>query len=268
MSRPESSPAAALSPEAEAQIRAFIRRNFGLRGTLSLHRHALGWDLLRAPANVLLAGLAFVVRVTIWLLHRLGARRAGEGLGRIRLAFPTAVAREIDRRLRDELLAPLGLLPEEAALRSYAEIRAATGEMTATAGTLGTGAAFKTLTPGVISLAPLIAGIIAQSAAIAAFPLGGMLGAWWYGVFPPRPDAQLIAICVVALMSCFALVSTFAGLVADPLQALLGIHRWRLRRLVRALSAPGGRMPAPEHGMARAGDLADMAVNLKRFLGL
>ncbi|WP_172330869.1 DUF6635 family protein [Mangrovicoccus sp. HB161399] len=254
-----------LPPEAEAQIRAFIRRNFGLRGTLSLHRHALGWDLLRAPANVLLAGLAFLVRVAIWLLHKIGFKRAGARLGRIRLAFPTALSREIDRRLREELLAPLGLLPEETALRSYAEVRAATGEMTATASAIGTGAAFKTLTPGVISLAPLIAGVIAQSAAIAAFPLGGMFGAWWYGVFPARPDPQLIAICAVALMTVFALVSTFAGLVTDPLQALLGIHRWRLRRLVAALSMPGRGMPTPEHGIARAGDLADMAVNLKRF---
>ncbi|WP_138470479.1 DUF6635 family protein [Poseidonocella sp. HB161398] len=254
-----------LPPEAEAQIRAFIRRNFSLRGTLSLHRHALGWDLLRAPANVLLAGLAFLVRVVIWLLHRIGMKRAGSRLGRLRLAFPTALSREIDRRLRDELLAPLGLLPEETALRSYAEVRAATGEMTATAGAIGTGAAFKTLTPGVISLSPLIAGVIAQSAAIAAFPLGGMAGAWWYGVFPARPDPQLIALCAVGLLTLFALVSTFAGLVTDPLQALFGIHRWRLRRLVAVLSMPGRNLPTPEHGMARAGDLADMALNLKRF---
>ncbi|WP_145962967.1 DUF6635 family protein [Mangrovicoccus ximenensis] len=137
--------------------------------------------------------------------------------------------------------------------------------MTATASAIGTGAAFKTLTPGVISLAPLIAGVVAQSAAIAAFPLGGMAGAWWYGVFPARPDPQLIALCAVALITVFALVSTFAGLITDPLQSLLGIHCWRLRRLVRALSTPGGQLAAPEHGMARAGDLADMAVNLKRF---
>ncbi|MCY4500924.1 MAG: hypothetical protein OXE57_05125, partial [Alphaproteobacteria bacterium] len=34
----------------------FVRRNFRLRGTLELHRRAVGRDLLRAPANIALAG--------------------------------------------------------------------------------------------------------------------------------------------------------------------------------------------------------------------
>ena len=36
----------------EAEVRRFVRHRFGLRGTLRLHRAALGWDLLRAPVNV------------------------------------------------------------------------------------------------------------------------------------------------------------------------------------------------------------------------
>ncbi len=33
----------------EAEVRRFVRARYGLRGSLALHRHALGWDLLRAP---------------------------------------------------------------------------------------------------------------------------------------------------------------------------------------------------------------------------
>ena len=36
------------------RVAAFVDRHFGLIGALRLHRHALGLDLLRAPANVLL----------------------------------------------------------------------------------------------------------------------------------------------------------------------------------------------------------------------
>lgn len=252
-------------------VRGFIRQNFGLRGTLRLHRHALGWDLLRAPANVLLALPGFAIRLIIWGLTRSGRVTLAGRLARLRLAFPTALAREVDRRLRDDLLSPLDILPTEAPLRTYADIRNATGEITATAGTLGTGAMFKTLTPGVISLSPLIAGALAQGSAVAAFPLGATLGSAWYGVFPADPSTGLVALCVIGLMVIFSIVATFAGVLTDPLQAVLGVHRWRLMRLVRTLDTiahPEDMPPnfaAPEHGVARSADIAELMVTLHRF---
>lgn len=257
--------------QARPLVRAFIRKNFSPAGTLRLHRHALGWDLLRAPANVLLAVPALLLRLSIWGLTRAGCPGIAGRLARLRLAFPTALSREIDRRLRDELLGPLDILPTEGPLRTYADIRNATGEMTATAGTLGAGAVLGTLTPGVISLSPLIAGAVAQGSAVAAFPLGATLGATWYGLFPPDPGIGLVCISVIGLMVIFSLVATFSGVLTDPLQSALGLHRWRLMRLVRVLDTIAHHadetadLAAPEHGLARSADVAELMVTLHRL---
>ena len=37
------------------RVDAFVDRHFTLVGSLALHRRAIGWDLLRAPANLFLA---------------------------------------------------------------------------------------------------------------------------------------------------------------------------------------------------------------------
>src|SRR5439155_19071150 len=55
-----------------ARIDAFVDRHFTFAGSLALHRYALGWDLVRAPVNLFLAGPALAVK-----LAALGARRLG-----------------------------------------------------------------------------------------------------------------------------------------------------------------------------------------------
>jgi Family of unknown function (DUF6635) len=37
------------------RVDAFVDHHFSLAGSLALHRKALGWDVLKAPANILLA---------------------------------------------------------------------------------------------------------------------------------------------------------------------------------------------------------------------
>lgn len=37
----------------EARVEDFVREHYSLRGSLRLHRHALGWDILRVPLNIL-----------------------------------------------------------------------------------------------------------------------------------------------------------------------------------------------------------------------
>src|SRR5438105_11181959 len=44
------------------RIDLFVDRHFTLAGSLELHRRAIGWDLLRAPANLFLAGPALFVK--------------------------------------------------------------------------------------------------------------------------------------------------------------------------------------------------------------
>ena len=64
-----------------------------------------------------------------------------------------------------------------------------------------------------------------------------------------------------------AFVTTFAGLVADPVQVATGTHRRRLERLFRRLADRAGPEGlAREHVAARLGDIGDLAFNLIRFL--
>lgn len=252
-------------------IEQFVSRNFSLWGSLKLHRHAIGWDLLRAPANVSLAPLFLLQRLAGLTLGALHLHRAAGWVTARPLMFRTAIAEELDRRLHRDLLTPLDLVPQSAVL-DYVATRNATNEIAATLGTIGFGAAtLKSLTPGVLSLAPTLAAVMAQGVAVAAFPLGGALGAVWYSAFPSKIPTSMIVVTALGLILLIALISTFAGLAMDPLQRFLGLHQRRLRRLVDALAAerdaPGsGRFSAPEHYVARSGDLADAAVNALRWL--
>ena len=71
----------------------------------------------------------------------------------------------------------------------------------------------------------------------------------------------------IVLAVAGSLVTTFAGLVADPVQVWTGTHRRRILRLLdrldRAEDAPGIER---EHLLARAGDLSDAVLMLWRNL--
>jgi hypothetical protein len=86
------------------RIRPFVDRNFSLRGTLQLHRAAIGWDIARAPLNLTMAapqvGLLLAARVA----GKLGASRTAQRLGSTRLVVHTAVSKELAWRLHADLL--------------------------------------------------------------------------------------------------------------------------------------------------------------------
>ena len=88
------------SAERLAAVRRFVRARYGLRGTLALHRQALGWDLLRAPVNVALSPVFLILRLAAALLSRLGARRAGAWLAARRIFLTSNVARRITADLQ------------------------------------------------------------------------------------------------------------------------------------------------------------------------
>ena len=86
------------------RVTAFVDRHFGLIGALRLHRHALGLDLLRAPANVLLVVPYLSMQLGGATLRRLGARHAARRLSSRTPFLDTDVARELTWRLYSELL--------------------------------------------------------------------------------------------------------------------------------------------------------------------
>jgi hypothetical protein len=296
------------------RVNSFIDRNFSLRGALRLHRAALGWDILRAPFNLTMAGPQIGVLLAGRAAHKLGASRFATKLGRARLTVDTAVGRELAWRMHVDLLelpyrdgdreATKDALAEtilsdprvaaaiaptleaiaaggddpalrkrlENAMTEYTRTRAAATEITTALLTLSGGAlAVQKLTPGALSLGPTLAAAIAQQSAVMSFPLGGALGSMWYTMFPVVPSAALVAGLTGGLVVASTIVSAFAGVVADPVQRQLGLHRLRLQRMLDALerqmqdpSAPG--FAVHDHYVARLLDLFDISGALLRAL--
>ena len=99
------------------------------------------------------------------------------------------------------------------------------------------------------------------------FALGDTLGRAWYWAFPVELSPLYVIATGVMLAVAGSLVTTFAGLVADPLQVATGTHR---RRILRLLDRLDRAQPGPglerEHLLARAGDLSDAALMIWRNL--
>ena len=259
-----------------AAVTRFVRGRYGPRGTLRLHRAALGWDLLRAPVNVILSPAFLLVRLTGWMLSRLGARRAGAWLAGRRVFLASDMGRVIQADLI-RLIADLdaqGIGPDAPPdtvrhhAAALAETRNAVAEITTSLIVLAGGwLLFNRATPGLISLAGPLAELRARSTAVSDFLLGDTLGRAWYRAFPVELSPWQVILTGVALAVAGSLVTTFAGLIADPVQVMTGTHRRRILRLLarldRAESGPGIER---EHLLARAGDLSDALLILWRSL--
>ena len=277
------------------RVDGFAAAHFGVRGTLRIHRAALGLDLLRAPANLFLAVPHLVKALAAAFAGRIGAAGLAASLERIPLQFRTDVEREVERLVRAELLGAEGAGRARDASRAERAIRATLGERdVAASGSGGEDAAgprlaaasqelcgafdahrdevvgtrlagdlaryvgartpaaeittacvsaaagaalFHQLTPTAFSLGPSLAALRAQQAAIDAFPLGPAVGRAWHAVFPADASLPMVVAVTAALLVAMSLLAAFAGIVADPVQRLLGIHRRRLRRLVDVAGA-------------------------------
>lgn len=292
-----------------AGIDGFVQRQFTWPGTFRLHRAALGLDILRAPVNVVLSPILLLTRGAAFLCRKLGARAAAAWLGQRRILLRTAVAARVEALIVTDLLNlpmppgcsardPLALQHailaapqfremirsrdsvEEAralgervagALAEYAGTRSAVAEITTSLCALVVGGlVFHTITPGMVSMAPGIAGAVSRTAAIASFPLGETMGGLWYGAFPVGAPRWMVAGTIGALVMLGSVVAAFAGVLADPVQSWLGIHRRRLARLIDTLetelAGTGGRpFAAREHAYARLLDVWDAVASVLRL---
>ncbi len=259
-----------------ARVPGFVRAQFLWPGALRLHGAALGADVLRAPLNIVLAPLVLVVRGLGWLVARVGWVRFGGWLSTRRVLLRTAVAARVAAAIRRDLLGMDAThLPDPLAARidsliaDYTATRSAVGEITTALATLVLGGiAFQALTPGLASLAPGLAQSMAETRAIEEFPLGQGLGGLWYGLFPVGAPPWMIAAALVALVMAGAVVTAFAGVIADPVQVWTGLHRNRLFRLIDSVTAAAQGEDRPfasrEHLFARAFDLLDSGLTLLR----
>lgn len=261
----------------DASVRLFVRETFGPLGTLKLHRHAIGLDLLRAPLNVALAPVFLLTRLSALLCRLFRMPRAANWLGSRRILLPTRVSQEVGKRVtglirqlsvQGALKAPDGSMAEHA-IADYAGVRSAVAEITTTCIILVIGyLIFQTATPGIISMAAPVAEMQAHQRAVEGFWAGQRLGRAYYGVFGTHLTVwQVVGTGVVLAMGA-SLITTFAGILADPLQVLTGTHRRRLLRLLRrienAATAPGTL--EKEHIAARAADITDIVLNIWRAI--
>jgi hypothetical protein len=263
-----------------ARIPHFAARHFGWRGTLRLHRRALGFDLLRAPLNVLLVGPALSVRVLAWLCRCLGLLQMAAWLARRDLFVETELSRTIADLILGELLGVTDAsraLPADRRervrdlLAEYVAARHAMAEFAAGFVAIAVGLTLvHALTPSAISLGPLLAREMAQQEAIEGFWLGSWAGAIYHGWFPAMATWPEVVATTLAVMACFAVLATFMGLLTDPMQQLLGLHRRRLEHLVNtferiALGEPDVALGLPDPYLARVTDLADVVLMAMRL---
>src|SRR5207248_1207875 len=151
-----------------------------------------------------------------------------------------------------------------AAIETYLGSRTAAAEIATGFVAAGLGALMvKQATPGLVTLSSAVAAMIAQQMAIAAFPLGVGLGGLWYGLFPAAASPGLFAITTAGVFLGGAMLAAFSGVITDPLQRRLGLHRGRLERLLQILEAdlcgePGRNRLLRDHYVARLVDIFDL----------
>lgn len=263
-----------------ARIPGFVARHFGWRGSLRLHRTALGFDLLRAPLNVLLVGPTLLLRLTGWGCRRLRWRRASDWLADRNLFVETDLSRRMADLVLSELLQIDHLqtaLPPGSRERiqhliaEYLAARHAVAEFAAGFVTIAIGLALvQALTPSAVTLGPLLAREFAQRDAIEGFWLGPWAGAIWHGWFPTHASWGETTATTALVMACFAMVATFTGLLTDPLLRSLGMHRRRLEHLVAtleraALGDHAAGLGLPDLYVARLTDLVDIILLAMRM---
>jgi len=254
--------------DCRARVPAFIDRHFHYPGALATNRMALGWDMLRAPINLLWAPVyALVCLVKILVPKRTGLMWLHGLANRVPAGFTTRVQQHIshliladllnngqkDSRLEGYLIEALEAAYERHsckpiehqrfstlieplvadALSQYRMTRTASADITNSISCTVLGAfAFQKFTPGGIGLGVVLASMLAETLAAQDFILGGTLGSWYYSWFPPEPSLATTASVMIAVMGSLAAFAAFSGVIFDPVQAAVGLHRRRLHKLM------------------------------------
>lgn len=149
-------------------------------------------------------------------------------------------------------------------LQEYSTSRTAAADLAGSIITIAVGTTlFKQMTPGAMATGSAVATAIAQQTAISNFFLGSTLGSVWYSIFPASASLGLIAAATGSIMAAMAVVTSFAGIITDPVQAKLGIHQRRLRKFIDALGnelkgSGKTRFEIRDHYFARVFDLLDV----------
>ncbi len=262
----------------EARVDDFTRRHYSFRGALELHAHALGWDILRVPINIIWSIVNILFSLVGFIAQIVGLKQLRSWLNKIPPGLETDMDRQISwlvitellqlphqhrakRSEHDALMEQIVKQPElqqllehklaafvapskqpnfesklKAKLAEYGATRTGSAELTSNAALLITSKlAFGQVSFGTLGLGTAASTAVAHSIAVSNFWLGSTIGSYYYALVPVAVSLRIL-IAVTALFALIlALVSTFIGIFTDPLQAALGIHQRRLRKLINAI---------------------------------
>ncbi|WP_417566590.1 DUF6635 family protein [Marinobacter sp.] len=254
--------------DCRARVPAFIDRHFHYPGAIATNRMALGWDMLRAPINLLWAPVYALASLVKFLTpNRTGLMWLHGLANRVPAGFTTRVQQHIshlilvdllnngqeDPLLESYLIAELEAVYERHScepvdhqrfnklieplvtdtLSQYRVTRTASADITNSITCTVLGAfAFQKFTPGGIGLGIVLASMLAKTLAARDFVLGETIGRWYYSVFPPEPSLATTASVMVAVMVTLAAFAALSGVIFDPVQAAVGLHRRRLHKLL------------------------------------
>lgn len=254
-----------------SRVPGFIKRHFSYPAALTTNRVAFGFDVLRAPVNLFWAPLFALVSMIRFIVGR--STRLGwlhRMLGRFPAGFTTRVQIHISELVLSDLLQhdqphaslswyiteELRALYQqnednsvdleafhsraepivEEALAQYRITRTASADITNTLSCTVLGAfAFQKFTPGGIGIALMLATIISTELAASEFILGPTLGHLYYSLFPPSLSTGVIVATIAGVLSLLSAFAALSGIIADPLQAVTGLHRYRLTKMLRHL---------------------------------
>jgi hypothetical protein len=266
------------------RIPRFVRATYSWPGAIRLSCAAWGPDVLVAPFNFLMGFPNFLLRLLALFLGFLGARKASKRLLRSHAGLTTRVQKRLTSKLMTDLL-DVPVNPDDATdpmrrivacaaqepVRIYVQTRNVAADITA--GTLAAVAGVLVLhqfTPGSISAGSALARLVAREQAVSEFALGETLGRLYYSLVPVSPSLTVVAIALLLVMGAIAIVAAFSGMIHDPIQALTGIHRRRLSRLLDAIeesiTRPNGKGYSPKDTFfGRAYDLVDWIKGVLSF---
>ena len=122
---------------------------------------------------------------------------------------------------------------------------------------------FGQFTPGSLSTGKELADSLTLYTAVQDFFLGSTIGGWYYAVFPPETSLRTHAFATVVVALGMSIIAAFSGLIADPVQSRIGIHRKRLERWLRTMRRfrEDDYRPLDPY-LARIADIVDIAKSL------
>ena len=258
----------------EDNIPNFVNRHFRYPGAITTNRVAFGWDMLRAPLNLFWAPIYALVcvlkyatgrsRKLAWFHRTLQLVPSGFST-RVQQHISTLVVcdllqhhenNEQVKTLKHYIIDSLEKVYEsgnkahpthqqfheaveplvDEALTQYQVTRTASADIANSLSCTVLGAfAFKKFTPGGVGIAIVLASILTKTMATQNFIFGKTLGGIYYRLFPPEPSLATLSIALVAVMTVLSALAAFSGIVTDPIQAAMGLHQKRLKKMLAHL---------------------------------